>query len=306
MVKTSRKGSWYEIVVPEEWTSFTLDQLLRHIWKAPKKMIHSLRMDQKVLVNGQSPEWNKLFTRGDKLQLRLFEEEESSAVPAYHPIDVLFEDDHLLILNKPAGMDTHPNEPGQTNTLANAAAFHIQSSGETLNVRHVHRLDRDTTGAVLFSKTALAGAILDRMLEERQIKRTYLAITDGLIKKKKGKIIKPIGRDRHHSVRRRVSPTGQKAVTNYEVTRLMREEKKTLVRCSLETGRTHQIRVHFSDMGHPLSGDTLYGGSSSYGRQALHAVKIELFHPFTGEALSCHAPFKDNPEIFHNIDLSTI
>jgi 23S rRNA pseudouridine1911/1915/1917 synthase len=306
MVKTSRKGSWYEIIVPKEWARCSLDHLLRHIWKAPKKMIHALRMEQKVLVNGRSPDWNKLIIPGDKLQLHLFQEEEPSAVPAYHPIEILFEDDHLLILNKPAGMDTHPNEPGQINTLANAAAFHIQASGETLNVRHVHRLDRDTTGAVLFSKTALAGAILDRMLEERKIKRTYLAITDGLITQKKGKIIKPIGRDRHHSVRRRVSPTGQKAVTNYEVIRLMSKEHKTLVRCSLETGRTHQIRVHFSDMGHPLSGDTLYGGSSSYIRQALHAVKMELLHPLTGEVLTCHAPFKDDPAIFQNIDLYSI
>lgn len=302
MIKTSRKGDWYEIIVPEPWSAYSIENLLRHVWKAPKKMIHTFRMEQKILINGEKADWSKLIAPGDKLQLQLFGQEEFGVTPSYHDIEVLFEDEHLLILNKPAGMDTHPNEPGQTNTLANAAAFHVQASGETLNVRHIHRLDRDTTGAVLFSKTSLAGAILDRMLEERKIKRTYLAITEGLITKKKGTISRSIGRDRHHPVRRRVSPAGQTAVTNYKVVQLMKKQNMTVITCSLETGRTHQIRVHFSDMGHPLAGDALYGGSSTFKRQALHAVKMELSHPLTGEAITCHAPFLDSPPIFRDID----
>jgi len=265
-------------------------------------MIHQYRMERTVLINGNLPNWNQLLSAGDILQIKLFQPEEFTVTPTYFDIEPLYEDDHLFILNKPAKMDTHPNEPSQTNTLLNAAAFHIQANGEELNPRHIHRLDRDTTGAVLFAKHALAGAILDRMLEERKIKRTYLAIAEGLMKKDKGTINKPIGKDRHHPVRRRVSNTGQPAITHYQVIQRLQREGRTIIRCSLDTGRTHQIRVHLSDLGHPLVGDVLYGGSTTYPRQALHAVKMELPHPFTGETIICHAPFLDQPPIFKDID----
>ncbi|WP_053361757.1 RluA family pseudouridine synthase [Bacillus sp. FJAT-27251] len=302
MIKTSKKGTWYEIIVPEHWSSFSLDHLFRSVWKAPKKTIHSLRIGKNVLLNSAAPDWTRPLSPGDRLQINAFCPEEPSAIPAFHEIDVLYEDDHLLILNKPPGMATHPNEPGQTDTLANAAAFHVQSEGFLLNVRHIHRLDRDTSGAVLFAKTSFAGAILDKMLEERKVKRTYLALVDGLLKTRKGTINRPIGRDRHHPVRRRVSKTGQTAITHFEAAAWLKKEQQTLVRCSLETGRTHQIRVHLSDLGYPLAGDKLYGGSGIYSRQALHAVKLELIHPFTQELIVCHAPFMDQPPIFNGVD----
>jgi 23S rRNA pseudouridine1911/1915/1917 synthase len=302
MIVTKKKGQWCEITIPEQWTTFTLDSLLRSVWKAPKKLVHSFRMEKKIQINGETPNWNNQLITGDKLQIKLFQPEEYQVSPTFLDIELLYEDDHLMIFNKPAYMDTHPNEPGQNDTLLNAAAFHLQTKGESLNPRHIHRLDRDTTGTVLFAKHALIGAILDRMLEERQIKRTYLAMTDGLMSKNKGTINKPIGRDRHHPVRRRVSNTGQPAITHFEVIKRLHKEKRTLIRCSLDTGRTHQIRVHLSDLEYPLSGDVLYGGSNVFNRQALHAVKIEFVHPFTEETIVCHAPFQDHPPIFRNID----
>lgn len=302
MIETSKKGQWCEITVPQQWTAYTLDFLLRNIWKAPKKLIHSFRMEKNIRINGESPSWNNQLVAGEKLQIKLFQPEEYRVSPAFQDVELLYEDDHLMIFNKPARMDTHPNDPDQRDTLLNAAAFHLQTNGESLNPRHIHRLDRDTTGTVLFAKNALVGAILDRMLEERKIKRTYLALADGLLHKKKGTINKPIGRDRHHPVRRRVSNTGQPAITHFEVIERFHKEKRTLIRCSLDTGRTHQIRVHLSDLGHPLTGDALYGGSNTYSRQALHAIKIEFVHPLTGETILCHAPFLDQPPIFRNID----
>jgi 23S rRNA pseudouridine1911/1915/1917 synthase len=302
MIETRKKGQWCELSVPQHWSTFTLDFLLRNVWKAPKKLIHSFRMEKNILINGEAPNWNNPLIKGNKLQIKLFQPEEYHVSPAYHPVELLYEDDHLMIFNKPANMDTHPNEPGQRDTLLNAATFHLQAKGEKLNPRHIHRLDRDTTGTVLFAKHALVGAILDRMLEERKIKRTYLAMTNGLLHKNKGTINKPIGRDRHHPVRRRVSTTGQSAITHFEVIQRLHKESRTLIRCSLDTGRTHQIRVHLSDLGHPLIGDALYGGSNAFNRQALHAVKIEFDHPFTSESIVCHAPFLDQPPIFKNID----
>lgn len=302
MIATRKKGQWFEITVPQQWTPYTLDFLLRSVWKAPKKLIHSFRMEKNIRINGEPPNWNNHLIAGDNLQIKLFQPEEYQVSPAFHDVELLYEDDHLMIFNKPASMDTHPNEPDQRDTLLNAAAFHLQVNGESLNPRHIHRLDRDTTGAVLFAKNALVGAILDRMLEERKIKRTYLALTDGILPKDKGTINKPIGRDRHHPVRRRVSNTGQPAITHFEVMKRLHKEKRTLIRCSLDTGRTHQIRVHLSDLNHPLTGDVLYGGSSAFNRQALHAVKMEFVHPFTGETIVCHAPFLDQPPIFRNLD----
>ncbi|HAQ06488.1 MAG TPA: RluA family pseudouridine synthase [Bacillus bacterium] len=306
MIHTSKKGEWLEMNIPMEWQEYSLETLMREFWQAPKKLIHLFRTDKKVRINGKNPDWTLPLMKGDRLQLHLFIEEDFLIVPEYQNADILYEDDHLIIFNKPAGIDTHPNEAGQTGTLANAAAFHMQSNGEVTRPRHIHRLDRDTTGAVLFAKHALIGAILDKMLEERLIKRTYLALTDGMIRQKKGTINKPIGRDRHHPTRRRVSDTGQKAITHFKVVSRMKEEYLTLIECSLDTGRTHQIRVHFSDFGHPLAGDSLYGGSDTFQRQALHAVKLEFVHPFTQEGITCHAPFIDNPPIFTHIDASQI
>ncbi|MBE3571179.1 MAG: RluA family pseudouridine synthase, partial [Bacillales bacterium] len=126
-------------------------------------------------------------------------------------------------------------------------------------------------------------------LEKKEIKRTYIAIVHGILPQTKGTINKSIGRDRYHPTRRRVSPSGQAAVTHYEVLEVNRKQRLTLIRCWLETGRTHQIRVHFSSIGHPLAGDILYGGKTVFHRPALHSEKMEFIHPFTDETIQCHA-----------------
>ena len=204
-------------------------------------------------------------------------------------------------------MNTHPNNPlTESNTLINAASFYLQSKGELRNIRQIHRLDRNTTGTILFAKHALAGAILDKMLEKRDIKRTYIAAVHGLFRQKKGTINKPIGRDRHHPTKRRISPTGQEAITHYQLLKDDKNKQLSYVKCWLETGRTHQIRVHLSHLGHPIVGDTLYGGQPVVIRQALHAAKMEFSHPLTKEKLVCHAPIIDQLDIFKNIDIYSI
>ncbi|PLR77560.1 RluA family pseudouridine synthase [Bacillus sp. V3-13] len=306
MLQTRSKGDWFKITIPPEWEDRTLDELLRMHWKAGKKLIHQMRMEKTILINGGLPNWNLPLKKGDSLELRLFQEEDFGIIPTYFDIEVLYEDQHLLVVNKPAGMDTHPNFAQEKDTLANAVAFYLQAKGEFRKIQHIHRLDRDTTGAVLFAKHALAGSILDRMLEERKIKRTYLALAEGIIRQKKGVINKPIGRDRHHPTRRRVASTGQPAVTNFKVRQVLPDRRMTLVECQLETGRTHQIRVHFSAIGHPLAGDQLYGGETILPRQALHAGKLAFTHPFTAEEIVCYAPFIDEPPIFPEIDIFQI
>lgn len=288
------------IDVLQSWSELTIEKLFRELWKAPKKLVHEWRMSKEVTVNGNSVPWSTILNEGDTISIPLLDHAENETVQAADlGISILYEDDVLLIANKPAGMDTHPSQPDEAHSLLNGVAHHLQKTGQTCMIKHIHRLDKDTTGAVLFAKNRLIGSMLDRMLEEREIKRTYLALVEGNIKRDEGEIKEKIGRDRHHATRRRVSPTGQTAVTHYRV--LNRDFKKnlTLVSCTLESGRTHQIRVHFSHLNHPLAGDALYGGKSTFPRQALHARKIEFIHPISEEKMIVEAPFIDEPEIFN-------
>jgi 23S rRNA pseudouridine1911/1915/1917 synthase len=294
-----------EINTPKSWEGKTIEVIFRKEWEVSKKLTHLFRIEHKVLINGNKASWTSPLKLGDKVLIKSFEDEERMNIPAFcYDIQVLFEDDHVIVFNKPAFMNTHPNDEMDNRTLLQAAQFYLHSKGENVEIRHVHRLDKDTTGAILFAKHALAGTILDRMLEKHDLKRTYLAIVQGPLKKKKGIIKEPIGRDRHHATRRRVSPTGQEAITHYQ---LIKEENSiSYVQCWLETGRTHQIRAHFSHIGHPLLGDILYGGKPLFNRQALHAAKLEFTHPITGEEIICYAPFIDNPPIFKGIDVNKL
>jgi 23S rRNA pseudouridine1911/1915/1917 synthase len=286
------KGEWMEFPVKKEWAGNSLQQILKEKLNAPKTHIHKWRMEHEVKINDSLPNWTAPLNEKDSIMIRLFQDEDLDIIPEYMELDLLFEDEHFLIVNKPAGMDTHPNEPGQTGTLANGVAFHLQMQGMTRKIRHIHRLDHDTSGAIVFAKHALSHAILDRLLEERLIKRTYTAIVQGKLKQKKGKIDQPIGKDRHHSTRRRVSPSGQPALTHFKTEDYNTRFDVSLVKLQLETGRTHQIRVHLSHIGYPISGDDLYGGNKNLiNRQALHASEIMVMHPFTAEKVSVSANF---------------
>ncbi|MEI2663706.1 RluA family pseudouridine synthase [Rossellomorea sp. LJF3] len=291
-MKTRKIGERFDLVIPDNWKNVTIETILRKHWQAPKKLVHSMRMEGDVKVNGELTSWTAPLSKGDILQIRLFKEVEYDVPPTYGELDILFEDEHLIVVNKPAGIDTHPNTPDETDTLANLVAFHHQAKGERCRVLHIHRLDRDTSGAIIFAKHPLSKAILDRLLAERQIKRTYHALVHGRLKQKKGTISEPIGRDRHHNTRRRVSSSGQDAVTHYKVMEV--RTPYTLIEVQLDTGRTHQIRVHMSHIGHPLAGDTLYGGKPVFTRQALHAARISFPHPLTGERIECEADCRDD------------
>ncbi|SFA80948.1 MULTISPECIES: RluA family pseudouridine synthase [unclassified Bacillus (in: firmicutes)] len=306
MLRTRRTGEWFEITVPNYWEGITIEELFRQRWDSPKKLTHALRMNAAVKLNGTKANWLNPLQKNDKLQLHIFQDVEIHLTATYLELDIIYEDDHLIVLNKMPFMNTHPNSFEDKETLSNGVAYYLQSKGEIRNFRHVHRLDRETSGAILFSKHELAGAILDRKLELREIKRTYLALVQGTPKKKRGTINEPIGKDRHHATRRRVSPSGQSATTHYEVIKEFKNEGLTLVKCWLDTGRTHQIRVHLSHIGHPIIGDTLYGGNGTQPRVMLHAAKLEFIHPLTLEEMVVYAPFPtDFPESYR-INLSLI
>ncbi|MCY8308795.1 RluA family pseudouridine synthase [Bacillus vallismortis] len=287
-----QKNRGLELLINDKHDGQWLFAVLKQELNASKPVIQDWVTHHRIKVNHDSVINNVIVKKGDRVFIDLQESEESSVIPEYGELDILFEDNHMLIVNKPTGIATHPNEEGQTGTLANVIAYHYQVNGETCKVRHVHRLDQDTSGAIVFAKHRLAHAILDQQLERKTLKRTYTAIAHGKLKMKKGTINSPIGRDRSHPTKRRVSPGGQAAVTHFKVIARNAKEQLSLVELELETGRTHQIRVHMASIGHPLAGDTLYGGGGMLlNRQALHARKVQAIHPITSELIVAEAPF---------------
>jgi 23S rRNA pseudouridine1911/1915/1917 synthase len=244
--------------------------------------------------------------RGDRLRLALFPERAAGIEPVWQPLDVLYEDDFCLVVHKPAGMAVHPDGSSSDITLDHLVAAHYAASGGGIAVRHIHRLDKDTTGPVLYAKNEFAQLALDGDMREKLVSRLYVAIVEGQVSSGLKVIDAPIGRDRHHASRRRVSPAGQQAVTRI----IGREplDGASLLRVQLETGRTHQIRVHLSHMGHPLYGDELYGGpvwksisggstaanGLHGGRQALHGEQLAFRHPWTGERLTISDPWPED------------
>ncbi|UPM53278.1 RluA family pseudouridine synthase [Gottfriedia acidiceleris] len=291
-MELKQQNPWFKVIIGVEHKNLTVESYLKNVWQFPKKLLHELRMAKGCRINGEIKPWNTILSSGDQVEMQLYIEEDYGVIPQEQSIEICYEDEHLLIANKPFGVDTHPNEKGQLNTLANSVAFHFQKNGLKTKVRHIHRLDKDTTGGVVFAKHALSSAILDSMLSQRKIKRTYTAIVEGNVKSLKGTINEAIGRDRHHPTRRRVSPKGDKAITHYKKIRYLSKLNVTIVECQLDTGRTHQIRVHLSFLGHPLIGDLLYGGKQILlKRQGLHASNVQFTHPFTKEHLSIDIPY---------------
>ncbi|MEK3887570.1 RluA family pseudouridine synthase [Bacillus sp. FSL K6-3431] len=284
--------------VYDQWSGMSIQSLFRTQWLAPKKLVHQLRMEKRVSVNDSLAIWTAPLEAGDDIFITFPNELNNTIIPFKTTIQIVYEDEHLLIVNKPAGMATHVNEQNEMDTLANAVAFYLQGQNDNRKIRHIHRLDKETTGAIIFAKHALSHAILDQMLENNEIDRTYLALTDGLMKKSTFTIRAPIGRDRHHPTRRRVSETGQQAVTHCKILKTIPEKQLSFIECKLATGRTHQIRVHMAHIGFPLAGDQLYGGRPIFQRQALHARKLAFVHPFTLKRIDCTAPFLDKPYIF--------
>lgn len=253
------------------------------------------RADHAILLNGQ-PTFAKTALREQDVLCILVPEEtgsEESILPVKMSLDILYEDEDILVLNKPADMPVHPSAGNYENTLANGVAWYYRQQGETFVYRCINRLDRDTTGVLVLAKNPLSGALLSTQMKQRRIHRTYLALTDG-IPPEKGTVCAPIARVNDSVITREVNfEQGEPAVTHYE--RLAVSNGYALVELHLETGRTHQIRVHMNYIGCPLPGDFLYHPVfDRIGRQALHSFQLEFEHPITKEPLRFLAPVPED------------
>jgi RluA family pseudouridine synthase len=220
--------------------------------------------------------------------------EEAGLTPVAMPLSVVHEDDDVLVLDKPPFVLVHPTQPEQTQTLSHGVAHHFAERGLMAKVRPVHRIDRDTSGLVLFANSAVAHARLDAQLREGSLQRAYQALVDGVMKDDEGEIDAPIGRDPRHPHLRAVRRDGEPARTRFHV--LERLPRATLLELELETGRTHQIRVHMAHAGHPVLGDRQYGraGTGMIKRQALHASRLSFDHPATGAGMTFDAPLPED------------
>lgn len=280
--------------INEEFNNKTiLDFLKAHFYSA-QIITHLKRTEHGILRNGEWGRVRDILYTGDFLTITLIETEGSeNIVPSPLPLDIVYEDEDLMIINKAANMPIHPSQGNYDNTLANAVCHYYQQKGEPFIYRCINRLDRDTTGLLILAKHMYSASLLSSMVQHREIHREYLAIATGIVPDC-GIITAPIARVDGSTIEREVNEeTGEYACTHYRT--LAHKDGYSLVSLKLETGRTHQIRVHMKHIGHPLPGDFLYNPDYRViKRQALHSHKLSFPHPITQEWMEFTAPLPND------------
>lgn len=274
-----------ELLVPDQMAPIAAKDFLRQSGLS-LTLRRKIKHHGTMTCNSQPIAWNDYIAPGDRLQVTW--PTGSTLTPQALPLTIVYEDEAVLIVDKPAGLMVHPTARKDEITLANAVLHYYESTGQPLSFHPVHRLDRQTSGLVLIAKSAF----YHNSLVQQGIKnlhRTYIAIVSGSMAEDRGTITSPIARKPGSIIERIVSPCGQSAVTDYQV--IARHSAATLTEITLHTGRTHQIRVHFSSIGHPLLGDDLYGGTTALiKRQALHAARLSFLHPIDNTVITLTSP----------------
>lgn len=282
----------YQITENEQGTT-VLDFLRKKGFS--RHILSSMKADKEALTrNGQRIGGREQLLAGDHFRVRLLETVDSDGiVPVSMPLSILYEDEDILVINKPADMPVHPSIGNYTNTLANGVAAYLDAKDEHSPFRCINRLDRDTSGTLILAKNAFSAAVLSTQMRNRQIRRTYLAVVEG-ITPPNGTIFAPISRVDDSVIERHVDfLRGEPAVTHYE--RLEVKNEHSLLEIHLETGRTHQIRVHMGYIGHPLPADYLYHPVyDCFKRQPLHSLQLEFRHPVTDKPMCLLAPVSED------------
>jgi 23S rRNA pseudouridine1911/1915/1917 synthase len=283
--------------IPAGYHGRELLAYLRNELKLSRSLIRALKISGGIRLNGQVVFVNHRLVGGEKLQLT-FAPLKQSITPESGALEIVYEDSDLVVVNKPAGMVVHPVKKHQSGTLANLLIGSWQERGEMASFHPVHRLDRWTSGLVLIAKNAWVHQQFDLALKKGGIRRLYLAICQGAPAKTSGRITAPV-KDLPETARRIVHTEGRPALTRYRI--LRRFPSYNLLLLKLYTGRTHQIRVHLAHLGHPLLGDSLYGGlKEKISRPALHAVRLSFCHPRSGKLLRFTAPLPEDMQRLMN------
>ena len=277
------------IDVSDEETGERIDSFLSGKTEFTRTRIQQLIKDKNITVNGKATKSSYKIEENDEIAIEVPEAETTEIKPENIKIDIVYEDSDIAVINKQAGLVVHPAHGHYSGTLVNAILYHIKDlSGINGEIRPgiVHRLDKDTSGLIVIAKNDKVHTALTEMFQEKKIRKTYLAILKGKLNKSEGKIVTQIGRDKNDRKKMTVIDDitkGKNAITNYKV--VSQNNLFTLVKVNIETGRTHQIRVHMRHLGYPILGDSVYGRKDNEKRQMLHAYKLEFLHPVTGHQM---------------------
>lgn len=278
----------------------TVRDVLKNYFLVSSRLLLKLKNNNCVFLNNKKCSINSTISLGDIVSFSLdYKEDNSNIVATNIPLNIVYEDDCLLIINKQPNVAIHPSMLHYDNSLSNGVKFYFDSIGLKKKIRPVNRLDRNTSGLVIFAKNEYVQEFLIKQMKNNTFSKEYLAILEGILNKKKGTIIAPIARKKDSIIERCVDESGDFSITHYKV--IKEFNNLSLVNFKLETGRTHQIRVHSSYIGHPILGDDLYGNKSSIiYRQALHSYKISFIHPKTREKMCFEIDLpKDMINILH-------
>lgn len=272
-----------------------------------RSMIQKLLDNNKILVNGKQEKASYKVQKGDKIQIEIEPPKEVKLEAQEIPIDVIYEDSDILVVNKPKGLVVHPANGNPDGTLVNAIMAICKDSlsgiGGELRPGIVHRLDKDTSGLLIVAKNDRAHVEMSEQIKDRKVSKTYIALVRGTIAENEATINMPIGRSTRDRKKMAVNKNGKEAITHFKVLNRYTTSKAsyTLLEIKIDTGRTHQIRVHMAEIGHPVVGDMVYSnGKNEFGveGQCLHAKRLEFKHPITGKEMSVEAPM---PEYFEGI-----
>ena len=275
-------------------------QVLKEEFLISDRLLLKLKTNKQFFLNDKIVYVSHPVKENDTITVNLdFEETSENIVPTEISLNILYEDNAFLILNKPAGIAIHPSCSHFSTSLSNGVKYYFEKIGLKRKIRPVNRLDKDTSGVVIFAKNEYIQECLTRQMKNNIFKKEYIALLCGHLENKKATIDAPIARENDSIIKRCIRPDGDRAISHYEV--LEEYDSFSKVKFIIETGRTHQIRVHSSYIGHPVLGDTLYGTASSLiSRQALHSYKVSFIHPLTKEPLEITAPLFEDMNLLIN------